>query len=386
MIPVRYSIRNLAVRKATTTSVVLGLALVVFVFAAVQMLAKGITRTLGRSASADGVMIMRKGSTAELESIIEDPSVKLVLDDQTLPAPAVAARGAAEFVTVILLERIAASGLSNATVRGVTSASPEMRPSFRIVGGRLPSPGAEEAMVGKALRGRLAGLDLEQRFELKKNRSLKVVGVFADGGSATESEIWTDIENVRTAFRREATVSSIRVRVPAARFDTFKTSVESNRQLDLQVLREAEYYEKQSEGTSLFIQAMGTMIAVFFSLGAMLAAMITMHAAVAARQREIGTLRALGFGKGSLLFSFLLESILLALLGGAVGAAASVAMGLVSFSMLNFASWSEIVFTFEPTAGIIAGSLIFATALGLLGGFFPAVRAARISPVDAMRA
>jgi putative ABC transport system permease protein len=287
---------------------------------------------------------------------------------------------------VILLDKIGTAGVSNAQIRGVTPSAMSFRPGMKVIAGRTPNPGADEAMVGKAVRGRFRGLDLGQSFELKKNRMVKVVGVFEDGASSTESEAWTDLDTVRTAFRREGLVSAVRVRVPPAKFDAFKASVESNRQLNLQVLREADYYEKQSENTSLFIRAMGTVIAVFFSFGAMLGAMITMHAAVASRQREIGTLRALGFGKGSILLSFLVESILISLLGGAIGAAASVAMGLVSFSMVNFASFSEIVFKFEPTPGIIVGSLIFAMVMGLFGGLSPARRAARVNPVDAMRA
>jgi putative ABC transport system permease protein len=150
-------------------------------------------------------------------------------------------------------------------------------------------------------------------------------------------------------------------------------------------MRESDYYEKQSEGTSKFIGAMGTLIAVFFSMGAMIGAMITMYAAVANRQREIGTLRALGFSRGSILSCFLLEAVILALAGGLVGAAASLGMGYVHFSMLNMASWSEIVFSFDPTAAIIGRALIFAGVMGLLGGFFPALRASRVSPVAAMR-
>jgi putative ABC transport system permease protein len=387
MIPVRYNLRNLTVRKTTTAAAVLGLALVVFVFASVQMLANGVTKTLGRSADTNGAVVLRKGATSELESVIEEPSVGLVLADTTLAETSAGPRGVAELVVVVLLEKIGTQGgLSNATIRGLKPEALGFRSSVKLVAGREPNPGADEAMVGKAIAGRFTGLGLDQSFELKKNRPVKVVGIFEDGGSATESEVWTDLETVRTTFRREGLVSSVRVRVPPARFDAFKASIESNRQLNLQVLKESEYYAKQSENTSMFIFAMGMVIAVFFSFGAMLGAMITMHAAVANRQREIGTLRALGFGKASILFSFLLESILLALIGGAIGAAASLGMGLVRFSMVNFSSWSEIVFRFEPTPGILVGSLIFATVMGVLGGLLPAVRAARTSPIDAMRA
>jgi putative ABC transport system permease protein len=386
MVPVRYNIRNLAVRKTTSAAAVLGLALVVFVFSSVQMLSNGITRTLGRAASNDVAVVLRKGSTAEMESTIDAPNVNLVLNDSTLATPASGPRGVAELMVVILLDKIGTNGFSNAMIRGVSPDSLAFRPTIKVVEGRAPQPGADEAMVGRALRGRFRGLDLGQSFELKKNRSLKVVGVFDDGGSSHESEVWTDLENVRTAFHREGVVSSLRARVPPEKFDTFKASIESNRQLNLQVMREAYYYEKQSEGTSMFIKGMGITIAIFFSIGAMLGAMITMHAAVANRQREIGTLRALGFGRGAILFSFLLESIFLSLIGGAIGAAASLAMGLVKFSMVNFASWSEIVFSFEPKPEILINSLVFAAVMGILGGFPPARRAAKLSPIEAMRA
>lgn len=387
MIPLRYNVRNLAVRKTTSAAAVLGLALVVFIFASVQMLSAGITRTLGRSATGDGVLVLRKGATAELESFVDDPNVNLVINDSALPAPPDGkSRGVGELVAVILLDKVGVEGISNVTIRGVTTASQEFRPAMKIVAGRAPTPGADEAMVGQAIRGRLKGLEVDQSFELRKNRALKIVGVFSDAGSATESEVWTDIDNVRTALKREGSVSSIRVRVPREKFDAFKASIESNRQLNLFAQREETYYEKQSEGISLFIMVMGTMIAVFFSVGAMLGAMITMHAAVAARQREIGTLRALGFGRFSILLAFLIESVFLALIAGAIGALASLAMGQVKFPMVNWASFSEIVFTFEPTPEIIVSSFVFATIMGLLGGFFPAWRAGKVSAVDAMRA
>ena len=167
-------------------------------------------------------------------------------------------------------------------------------------------------------------------------------------------------------------------------FDTFDAAMKE-KNAGFKALREPTYFEEQSEGTSKFVGITGTMIAVFFSMGAMIGAMITMYAAVANRQREIGTLRALGFSRSGILFSFLLEAVLLATFGGLVGTLASMAMGAVKFSMMNFATWSEMVFTFDPTPQIIATSLVFAIGMGLLGGFFPAVRASRVSPVLAMR-
>jgi len=386
MVPISYNLRNLKVRKTTSAAAAFGLALVVFVFASVLMLSNGIKKTLGRSASPDAALVLRKGATAEIESVIEDANVNLVLNDTSLPQSVSGPRGVSESVVVILLDKIGADGFSNAAVRGIRPDSFAFRPSIKIVEGRMPQEGSDEVVIGRAISGRFKGLTLGESFELKKNRSVKVVGVFEDGGSSNESEVWADIDTVRTAFKREGYTSAIRVRVSPSQFDTFKASIESNRQLNLAVMKEAVYYEKQSEGTSLFISIMGTMIALFFSIGAMLGATITMHAAVANRQREIGTLRALGFSKASILFSFLLESIILSIIGGGIGALASLAMGLVSFSMVNFASWSEIVFRFEPDGGVIVGSMIFATVMGLVGGFLPAIRAARINPIEAMRA
>jgi putative ABC transport system permease protein len=385
MIPLGYNVRSLAVRSTSTAATLLGLALVVFILASVQMLANGIKKTLGRTAAPDAAIVLSKGSTAEYESSIDAPSATVVLNDQAL-SKAVNPAGVAEFAVAVILEKVGDDGVSNVQIRGTSGSSMAFRPGMTIVAGRAPNLGADEAMVGQGIRGRLKGLELNQSFELQKNRPLKVVGIFADGGSSNESEVWTDVENVRTAFRRPGIVSSIRVRVPPAKFDGFKASIEANRLVHLQVLRETDYYEKQSENTSLFVQAMGTLVALFFSVGAMMGAIITMHASVANRQREIGVLRALGFAKRTILLSFLLESILLALAAGAIGIAASLAMSFTRFSIVNMASFSETVFTFEPTPAIMLISLAFATVMGLVGGISPALKAARVLPVEAMRA
>ena len=387
MIPVSYNVRNIRVRKTTAIATVLGLALVVFVFASTLMLGHGIDRTLGKSGDPNQAIVMRKGATSELESGFDATNVNLVLADKALTTGQGGGRGAGELLMVIVLERATADGsVSNVTIRGISDASYGLRPKLTVIAGRKPSPGADEVMVGKGIRGRFKGLDLEQTVELNKNRMAKVVGVFTDDGSGAESEVWGDIEYMRSTYKREAQVSSVRVKIEKEKLDAFKASLEANRQLNLQVMSSTEYYEKQSEQMSTFIKGLGIVIAVFFSFGAMLGGMITMHAAVANRQREIGTLRALGFGKFSIWASFLFESLLLSLIGGAIGILAAMGMGLVKFSMINFASFSEVVFTFEPTPGILFGSLIFASVMGIVGGLPPAWRASRVSPVAAMRA
>jgi putative ABC transport system permease protein len=387
MVPVAYNLRNLAVRKVTTIATAAGLGLVVFVFASALMLSNGLEQAMGKSGKDDRAIVMRKGADAELSSGIDEPQVGLVLASaEVQKGNDGAGIGVGELTVVILLDKEGTDGVSNVQVRGVPDTVMKFRTEVKMLEGRAPQPGSDEAIVGRAIRGRFKGLELGQSFELKKNRPLKVVGVFEDGGSSFESEVWTDLHNVRTAFGREGLVSAVRVQLTSASsFEAFRTSIEQNRQLGLQVQRESAYYEKQSEGTSIFIKALGFIIAFFISLGAMIGAMITMYGTVAHRQREIGTLRALGFSRSAILVSFLFESVTLALLGGLVGVLAALPMGMVRFSTMNFATWSEIVFAFEPTPKILVSAVLLAVGMGVLGGFFPALRAARINPVKAMR-
>jgi len=277
-------------------------------------------------------------------------------------------------------------GFSNVMIRGITDDSIAFRPTATIIEGRAAKPGTDEVVAGRAIRGRFKGVELDSTFEMRKNRPMKVVGIFDDGGSAYESEIWADVDRVRANFGRGPIVSSVRVRLESpSKLDGFAAALGTNRQLDVAAMPEEQFLTKTSQGTAIFLSAMGFAIAFFFSIGAMIGAMITMHATVAHRQREIGTLRALGFTRLQILTSFLFESVVLSIVGGALGAAASLLMSLRSFSTMNWATFSEIVFKFEPSAGIVASAMVAAAAMGILGGFWPAVRAARINPVQAMR-
>lgn len=387
MIPVRYNIRSLAVRKATTIATAGGIGLVVFVLASSLMLSAGIRKTLGSTGKPENAIVLRMGSDAELGSIVEDSTVPLVLaapgvrvDEKGQPI------GAAEIVVVGAMEKLGAKGVTNVSIRGVPDDVMRFRPEVHIVAGRAPRPGSDEALVGARVRGRIRGLDLDQTFELKKNRPVTVVGVFEADGSSYESEVWVDRELLRQAYNRQGIVSSVRVRLDSpTKFDAFRAGVENDKRLGLQAVRETAFYEKQSEGAATFVGILGTIVSVFFAAGAMIGAMITMYAAVANRQREIGTLRALGFSRSSVLTSFLLEAVLLSVIGGGLGAALSMSMGFVHFSMVNFASWSEIVFSFDPTPRVIGTALAFACGMGLIGGLLPAIRAARTSPLKAIR-
>lgn len=386
MIPIKYNVRNLVVRKRTTAAAALGLALVVFVFACALMLANGIERTLGRAASPDVAIVLRKGSDNELTSSIEDSQVNLVVAQASQVGASKKPTGVGEVLVVILLDKVGVDGVSNVTVRGVTEDALAFRPSAKIVEGRAPNPGSDEVLVGSSIRGRFKGLEIGESFELKKNRPMKVVGVFSDGGSAFESEVWADVHAVRQSFGRNASVSSVRVRLDSpSKFDAFKALVEQDRQLGLIAMRESDFFEKQSQATGIMLKVLGGLVAFFFGIGAMIGATITMNAQVAGRSREIGTLRALGFSKSSILFSFLLESLVLSLAGGAIGVIFAFAMKAVKITMINAGSWSEIVFGFEPTPLILVAALLLSAVMGLFGGLLPAVRAARVSPASAMR-
>lgn len=387
LIPASYTLRSLWVRKSTTLATALGIALVVFVLASSLMLSRGIEKTLGKSGSADRAVVLRKGSDNELSSTIENASVGIILSAPGVKKSGTAPLGSAETVVVLSLNKLGMEGkVSNVQVRGVTTMSRELRKDLRIVEGRPLTPGTDEVMIGQGLVGRFAGMQLGESFELKKNRLVRVVGVFDTGGSALDSEAWVDLETLRSSFGRGSTASSVIVQLEKpTSFDGFENAVEHDKQLGLEVMRETDYYEKQSEGTSIFIKALGIVVTFFFSLGAMIGAMITMYAAVSQRSKEIGTLRALGFSRFSILVAFVFESLALATVGGVLGALASLAMGFVKLSMMNFNTWQEVTFSFDASPGILGTSVLIGGIMGFFGGLFPAIRAARLSPIQAMR-
>jgi putative ABC transport system permease protein len=388
MIPLSYNVRSLFVRKTTTVATALGIGLVVFVLAAAFMLGAGIEKTMVGAGRKDNAIVLRKGSDTEMASSLEVSTLGMI---GAAPGVKRGTGGTAvisgEVVIVIAQDKLGTDGqVSNVLVRGVPPTALEVRSEIRVVAGRPPKPGTDEVMVGKGLRGKYAGMDLDGSFDLKKNRPVKVVGIFEAGGSSFESEVWADVDTCRSSFGRDGLVSSVTVRLDSpAKFDAFKATMESDKRLGLEALTEVDYYEKQSAGTALFIKIMGAVIVFFLSLGAMIGALITMLAAVSQRQREVGTLRALGFSRFSILSSFILESAVLALVGGVLGVLGALCMSFVKLSMMNFATWQEVTFSFDPNPNVILGSLVFGGVMGVLGGAYPAIRAASVSPVDAMR-
>jgi putative ABC transport system permease protein len=388
MIPLSYNLRSLFVRKTTTIATALGLGLVVFVLASALMLSAGIEKTLVASGQSDHAIVLRKGSDTEMASSIETKTVGLITAAPGVKKEGTTPVGSGEIVVVVALDKLGAAegAVSNVLVRGMTEQGRALRSDVKIVEGTWPRPGTDEVAIGKGIVGNFKGMRMGESFDLKKNRPMKVVGIFEAGGSSFESEIWVDADILRGAFGREGLVSSVTVRLdsPSA-FDGFKAAMENDKQLGLEALQERDYYEKQSQGTKLFFTIMGTVITIFFGAGAIIGAMITMHAAIAQRQREIGTLRALGFSRFAILFSFLLESVMLALIGGAVGIVAALIVSFFKFSTMNFATWQEITFRFDPDPVVLGICLLVGAGMGIVGGFFPALRAARVSPIEAMR-
>jgi putative ABC transport system permease protein len=389
MIPISYNVRSLFVRKTTTIATAGGIALVVFVLAAAFMLSAGVSKTLVAGGRPDNAIVTRKGADNEMSSSIESPSVSLVLATPGVKKDeAGAPLGGGEVVVVIAQDRLGgeAGQVSNILVRGVSDNVLKVRPDVRVIDGRPAKPGTDEVLIGKGLVGKYRGMTIGESFELKKNRPVTVVGVFEAGGSSFESEVWVNLETARSSFGREGLVSSITVRLDsAAKFDAFKATIETDKQLLLEARRETKYYEDQSQGTAIFVKIMGIIITFFCAAGATLGAMNTMFAAVAQRRREVGTLRALGFSKFQILTSFVVESTVLAVTGGLVGMAAALLLTTQSVSMMNFQTWQEVTFSFSATPGILITCLVAGVGMGIVGGFLPALKAAGTSPIEAMR-
>ncbi|MCU0577320.1 MAG: ABC transporter permease [Desulfobacterota bacterium] len=384
-VPFSYSLRNLWTRRLTTFLTASGMALVVFVFAAILMLAEGLQKTLVQTGSPDNAVVLRKGSTSEVDSGIDRGQAAVV---ETLDAIAVDAGGgpfmAKEVVILITLPK-KRGGSSNVTIRGIGEASMALRPQVKVVQGRMPRFGVSEMIVGVSLAKRFSGLQVGDTLCCGL-RNWRVVGMMDAGNTAFSSEIWADADQIMQSFRRPVFSSLIFKLTDTDLFDSVKSFIESDPRLTLQAKRETVFYLDQSEMMAKFLRILGISLTVIFSLGAMIGAMITMYAAVANRTAEIGTLRALGFQRRAILASFLMESLLLGFIGGCAGLFFASFMQVLSISTVNFQTFSELAFRFALTPGIIVQSLVFSLIMGLVGGFLPAIRASRMNIVEALRA
>jgi ABC-type lipoprotein release transport system permease subunit len=384
-VPLSYSIRNLRTRRLTTALTAGGMALVVFVFATVLMLEAGLRATLVQTGTYDNVVVTRRAAGTEVQSSVERVQAMIV---EAQPEVALAPDGAPfasrETVVLITLPKRSSGDPSNVVIRGVGRHGLQLRSQVRLVEGRLFRPGASEIIAGRAIAERFVGAGIGERLRFGM-RDWTVVGIFDAEGTAFDSEVWGDADQLMQAFRRNAYSSVVLKLSDPAAFDAYKRRVEADPRLTVEAKREAQFYADQSQVLADFIRILGITLSVIFSIGAVIGAMVTMYSAVANRTREIGTLRALGFRRASVLAAFLAESVALALAGGAAGLAAASLMQLVTVSTTNWQSFSELAFRFTLTPGIVMQSLLFSILMGLAGGFLPALRASRLNIVDALR-
>ncbi len=385
-IPLSYSIRNLWARRLTTILTASGMALVVFVFSAILMMSEGLKKTLVETGSPENALLLRKGSTSEVQSGIERIQASII---ETQPEVAVGEDGrrllSKEVVLLISLPKRETNALSNVVVRGVGENPMALRPQVKLVRGRMFRPGLPEVVAGQKIAERFQGGGLGETLRFGM-REWRVVGVFDAGNTGFSSEIWGDAEQLMQAFRRPIYSSVIFRMHDPGRFSEFKERVEKDPRLTLEVKRENRYYAEQSEIMAKFLNILGLSLTVIFSLGAMLGAMITMYSSVANRTSEIGTLRALGFQGSSILLAFLLESLLLGLTGGLAGLVLASSMQWITISTMNFQTFSELAFSFSLTWTIAWEAISFSLIMGFVGGFLPSVRASRMNIVDALRA
>ncbi|HEV3342323.1 MAG TPA: ABC transporter permease [Pirellulales bacterium] len=385
MIPLKYNLRSLRARWTTSLMTVFGTALVVWATVLAFGLAAGLDHALDVSGGPLDLVVLRKGATAETVSGINDELVRQIA---ALPGIATNADGAAlssgELVVVVNTTRRTDGGHTNLILRGVTPVAHELRPGFRVVEGRNAQPGLREAITSRSIAGRFTGAALGEELDVLDTRFL-IVGLFEASDSAAESEVWTDLKVLGQASRRTGVVSSVQLRAtgPDALLD-LKSRLIGDEQFSLKAITEREYYADQALA-GIAIKFVGRIIALFLTVGAMFAVANTMFAAVASRAREIGTLRALGFSRRSVMAGFLLESTVLALVGGAIGCLGTLPVNGLSTGTANWVTFSELTFTFRFGRDVLIEGALLAMATGLAGGLLPAVRAVRMKVVDALR-
>jgi ABC-type antimicrobial peptide transport system permease subunit len=384
-VPYLYVARNLWKRRLTSALTAGGLALVVFVFATVLMLDAGLKRTLVTTGEFDNAVVIRDGSETEIQSAIARDQAAVI---ETHPAIARGADGAAlaskETVVLISLLRRGDSRPSNVVIRGTSATGLALRPQVRIRAGRMFRAGTSEVIVGAAIAARFEAAAIGSRLAFAQ-RQWTVVGIFDAQGSGFDSEVWGDADQLLQSFRRTS-YSSMVVRLASSdAFDRFRNDLDADPRLSTDAKREQQFYSDQSRALSTFINVLGLTLSIVFSIGATIGAMITMYASVANRVGEIGTLRALGFRRRDVLGAFVAESLLLAATGGIAGLLLASLMQYASFSTINFQTFADLSFRFVLTPDVAMKALAFALVMGLAGGFLPAIRAARLKIVDALR-
>ncbi len=383
-IPLRYNTRNLKVRTGATVMTALGIALTVSIAVLIMALLSGLEQTFVSTGDPRNVLVMRQGADSEMMSFIVHEQAEVL---KTLPGVAHNNKGqplaSGETFVVISLPRRNGTGEANVTVRGVSPIGIDMRPKIKLASGRWFTPGQREVVVSESINRRFADCDVGRRVQFGKGE-WTVVGIFNDGGTSHASEMWADTNQMAADFDRPG-YSSVLVRMQDdAAADAMIRRVADDQRLKLQGMLETEYWERQTR-SGMAIKFVGTIVALIMAIGSCFAAMNTMYAAVAFRVREIATLRTLGFSRASILGSFLIESVLLALIGGALGIVLMLPFSGISTGTNNMVSFSEIVFRMQITPAVAGTALTFAVMMGMIGGLAPAWHAARQDMLTALR-
>jgi len=380
------NLRNLKERWGSSLSTVVGVAGVVLVFVAVLSIASGVKKTLGSTGDEETVIVMRGGSTDEMSSGLSHESTKLITDAPGVLRNEAGPVASAELYVIVDVPKRGTDTPANVPLRGVSPQVFDVRRDIEMVEGRRFEPGRNEIIVGRGAADQFVGLEVGDENRWGEN-TWKVVGIFDTGGTVEDSEIWCDAKVLQPAYRRGNSYQSVHVRLDSAdSFQAYKDALTSDPRLNVRVENKAEYHAGQSSALSGLIQVLGLVIGILMGFGAIFGALNTMYTAVSARTREIATLRALGFGSGPVVFSVLVEALILALLGGLIGAAlAYFIFNDFRAATLNWQTFSQIAFAFAVTPALLVGGLIYALVMGFVGGFFPAIRAARMPVATALR-
>jgi putative ABC transport system permease protein len=385
-IPIVYNVRSLGARWTSTVVAVLGIAGTVGVFVAMLSLARGFEATLVASGSARNAIVRRAGATSEMDSSVMLEQVRVVEG-----APGVERGDGGPLVSpeVVVIASFPLRGRGvdgNAQVRGVSPKALTVRPTVKIVAGRAFQPGLSELLVGSNVAASYEGLELGKTVRFGGG-TWTVVGVFDSGGSAYDSELWCDYSVLRQVYQRPLNMfqsATVRLTSPDA-LTSFKDALTSDPRVTVQIDREIDYYAKQSRQLTTLITVLGSIIAIVMGIGAVFGALNTMYSAVSERTREIATLRALGFGSGSVVVSFVVESLFIAFVGGLLGCVVVLPLNGLTTGTINWQTFSHLAFAFRVTPGLLAMGLAFALLMGLIGGVPPAVRAARAQIASALR-
>jgi len=377
-IPVVYNVRSVRARWISALVAVLGIAGTVGVFVAVLSLARGFQATLVSSGSSSNAIILRQGSGNEMSGAVSLDQVKIVEDNPGVARNANGPLVTPEVVVVAAFPLLSTGTDANVQVRGVSAKALEVRNNIKIVQGRFFQPGLAELVVGRNVDKTYAGLSLGDSVRFGGG-TWKVVGVFDAGGSAFDSEVWCDAPVLSQVYHRPGNVfqsATVHLTSPDA-LQQLKDSISSDPRMNVDVSSELDYYAKQSTVLTQVIQVLGYLIAIIMGVGAVIGALNTMYSAVAERSREIATMRALGFGAGSVVFSFTIEALLIAAVGGALGCLAVLPINGLTTGAMNFQTFSHLAFAFKITPALLVAGMIFALIMGVFGGIPPAMRAAR---------